>query len=96
MEAEGKRVFFSGDLQAPPIEDVAIASLESALDLAILELAHFMADEKYLPVLQGKTNIKQICINHYSEKRHESGYKLRRLLPEIPVVFAYDGMEFNL
>lgn len=96
VEAEGKRVFFSGDLHTPPVEDVALASLEGDIDLAIMELAHFEADEKYIPVFQDKTNVKQICINHFSEFRHESGYKFKRLLPGIPVVFAYDGTEFNL
>ena len=46
VEAESKRVFFSGDLRRPlyldsPTEDIAVEEFDKGLDLAILELAHF-------------------------------------------------------
>jgi len=94
LEAEGKRIFFSGDVKAPPTQDLPLQEFDKGLDLAIMECAHFWADEKYLPVFKGRDNIKKICINHFSEFRQASMYRFREQLPEIPVEFAYDGMEY--
>ena len=101
VEAEGKRVFFSGDLRNPlnldsPTEDIAVEEFDKGLDLAILELAHFMATDKYLPLLKDKSNIKKVCINHYSELRLPSAFDLKKALPEQEIVFASDGLEFTL
>lgn len=101
LEAEGKRVYFSGDLsflgeptdEAP---DVPLDEFEKGFDLAILELAHFSAVDKYYTLLKNKNNIKTICINHYSKFRIASGYELCNLLPEQKIIFATDGLEIEL
>ena len=101
LEAEGKRVFFSGDLRNPvnmenPIEDIPIEEFDKGLDLAILELAHFWAPDKYFPLLKERTNIKTVCINHYSDLRLPTAFELKKMLPDQNIVFAYDGLEFTL
>lgn len=101
VEAESKRVFFSGDLRSPlyldsPTEDIAVEEFDKGLDLAVLELAHFMATEKYLPLLEGRSNVKRVCINHYFDPRIPSAFELKKALPDQEIVFAYDGLEFTL
>ena len=105
LEAEGKRVYFSGDVASPAapalngdaLGDLPLAEFDRGFDLAILELAHFWAPDKYYPLLKDRDNIKQVCINHYSTYiRQFSAYDLMKLLPEQKIVFANDGMEFNI
>lgn len=101
LEAEGKRVYFSGDLRAldnstDEIPDVPVEEFEKGFDLAILELAHFSAVDKYYSLLKDKNNINTICINHYSKFKIATGYELCKLLPEQQIVFATDGLEFEL
>ncbi len=101
LEAEGKRVYFSGDLRvinSPTSEEVDIPAEEfdKGLDLAILELAHFSAVDKYYALLKDRNNIETVCFNHYSKFRVASGYKLCELLPEQKFIFATDGLEFEL
>ena len=93
VESEGKRVLFSGDLCTTegPSADFPVSVLEKPLDLAICEAAHFKATE-YLPLFKGNENLKQLCFNHYSDRFLESVIEMTRLLPEIPVSRANDGM----
>lgn len=101
LEADGKRVYFSGDLRGAdefinePM-DVPVDEFDKGFDLAILELAHFSAVDKYYPLLKGRKNIKTVCINHYSKFKIDTGYELCKLLPEQEIVFATDGREFEL
>ena len=47
--------------------------------------------------VKDRDNIKQVCINHYSTYiRQHSAYDLMKMLPEQKIVFANDGLEFNL
>lgn len=101
VEAEGKRIFFSGDLRSPlyldsPTEDIAVEEFDKGLDLAVLELAHFMATDKYLPLLKDRHNVKKVCINHYYEPRLASALELKKALPDQEITFASDGLEFTL
>ncbi len=101
LEAEGKRVFFSGDLKIltkPTDEapDLPLEEFDKGFDLAILELAHFAAQDKYYSLLKDRDNIKTICINHYSKFRVGSAYTLMELLPDQNIVMAADGLEFEL
>lgn len=101
LEAEGKRVYFSGDLGSPaimenPIADMPLEEFDKGFDLAILELAHFSAPGKYLPLLKDRSNIKKVCITHYSNRWLPTAFELIKLLPEQEIVLAYDGLEFNL
>ncbi len=96
VEAEGKRVLFSGDLcHKGPKEDFPLSVLEAPLDLAICEAAHFKATE-YLPLFEGNENLKMLCFNHYSDRFLESVIEMTRLLPNIPVTRATDDMIITL
>jgi ribonuclease BN (tRNA processing enzyme) len=96
LEAEGKRVLFSGDLSVHgPQEDFPVSVLNKPLDLAICEAAHFKATD-YLPFFENNNNLKQLCFNHYSDRFLESVIEMTRLLPDIPVYRATDDMEITL
>ena len=96
LEAEGKRVLFSGDLSHEgPSVDFPVSVLEKPLALAICESAHFDATE-YLPIFEGCENLGSVCINHYSERHMISMIELKRSLTAIPVTFATDGMEIRI
>lgn len=101
LEAEGKRVYFSGDLGSPaimenPIADMPLEEFDKGFDLAILELAHFSAPGKYYPLLKDRSNIKKICITHYSNRWLPTAFELSKMLPEQEIVLACDGLECNL
>jgi len=64
VEAEGKRVLFTGDLCNPGF-DFPTPVLEKPLDLVICESAHFNATD-YLPVFENH-DIRKVCVNHYSD-----------------------------
>ena len=101
LEAEGKRVFFSGDLKilrGPSDEetDIAVEEIDKGLDLAVFELAHFSAVDKYYDLLKDRDCIKKILINHYSRFMVGSGYELIKLLPNHNIDFATDGLEIEL
>ncbi|MBP3592163.1 MAG: ribonuclease Z [Clostridia bacterium] len=96
LEAEGKRVLFSGDLSHNgPADDFPVSVLEKPLDLAICEAAHFDATD-YLPILKGNQNLKRLCFNHYSERHMCSVIEAKNQLSDIPVLIATDGMEIRL
>jgi len=101
LEAEGKRVYFSGDLAHPsklnnPTQDMPVEEFDKGLDLAVLEFAHFNAPDKYYELLKDRKNIKKVCLNHYATERMASGFELIKMLPEQKIVFATDGLEFDL
>ena len=92
VEAEGKRVLFSGDLSKTPSNDFPHAVLGLPLDLAVLESAHFTPKE-YINILSGK-DVKKVCFNHYSRRWIEDvGYTVKALEPT--VILATDGLEFS-
>ena len=96
LEAESKRVFFSGDLsQNGPTEDLAISVFEKTVDLAVCEAAHFEATD-YVALFKGQKKPKLLCFNHYSERRLPSVLAVPALLPDIKVIRASDGLEINL
>ncbi len=89
LEAEGKRVFFSGDFSREPDQEFHYEILEEQLDLAVCELGHFKA-EKYGIIFAEKPP-KKLIINHISKKNMASAYDFR-LVSEFPTVLAHDGM----
>ena len=96
IEAEGKRVLFSGDLShRGPTDDFPVSVLEKPLDLAICEAAHFKATD-YMPLFEGNENLKALCFNHYSDRFLESVIEMTRLLPDISVTRAADDMIISL
>lgn len=95
VEAEGKRVLFSGDLcHKGPQEDFPLSVFEKPLDLAICEVAHFPAT-KYLPLFENQPNLKKVCFNHYSHHFQETIYEAMRSLP-MPSSMVSDGTEIVL
>lgn len=96
VEAEGKRVLFSGDLSGHgPQTDFPVSVLEAPLDLAICESAHFPATA-YLPIFEGQTSLKQLCFNHYSDRFLASVLQMTDALPGVKVFRAMDGTEIVL
>jgi hypothetical protein len=95
VEAEGKRVLFSGDLcHKGPAEDFPVSVFDKPLDLAICEVAHFPAT-KYLPLFENQPNLKKLCFNHYSHTFQATIYDVMKTL-EIPVFMVSDGTEIAL
>lgn len=96
LEAEGKRILFSGDLSHHPAEDFPYAALLSPLDLAIVESAHFAATE-YIPILGESDCVRRLCFNHYSSRFLASVLEAKAILSEkFEVLLATDGMELQL
>jgi len=91
LEADGRRVLFTGDLKGPAV-DFPMSALSEPLDLAICESAHFAATD-YVPLFRDNSNLKRLCLTHYSEKYLASVVQTVELLPEIEVFRAQDGME---
>ena len=96
VEAEGKRILFSGDLSHHPERDFPRAALLLPVDLAVCESAHFAATE-YLPILGGNKNLKRLCFNHYSPRFLLSVLEAKAALSEeMEVLLATDGAELTL
>lgn len=92
LEAEGRRVLFTGDLKNPEI-DFPVAALNERVDLVIAEAAHF-SPLKYLPVIY-QYEIDRMIINHYQPKMVPDVWKLMDRVT-IPVELAMDQMEVTL
>ena len=94
IEAEGKRIFFSGDLWPDGhAADFATEVLEQPLDLAVCEGGHFKATY-YLPIFKDCANLKRLCINHYTEYFLADTIELVDALKDsIPVCRVQDGTE---
>ena len=96
LEAEGKRVLFSGDLcHKGPQEDFPVSVFDEQLDLAVCESAHFAATA-YLPLFENVTNLKRLCFNHYSSRFLPSVLEMMTALPGVEVMRAEDGTEITL
>lgn len=96
LEAEGKRVLFSGDLSTRgPAVDFPITVLDAPLDLAVCECAHFTATD-YLPLFEGKKTLRALCFNHYSDRHLASVLSIPARLPNVRVFRAFDGSEIVL
>ncbi len=93
LEAEGKRVFFSGDFSREPEKEFPYEILEQPLDVAICELGHFPA-EKY-GIIFAEKKPKHLYIAHISSRF------LKTIPPfaesaDFPVTGAYDGLEVEI
>ena len=92
VEAEGKRVLFTGDLKGPQI-DFPLAALKDPVDLVIAEAAHFSPVE-YLPIMK-EQEIGRWIINHYQPRKVPEVWTLKQQA-QIPVDMAMDQMEVYL
>lgn len=95
MEAEGKRVFFSGDLYCDPCKDFHTEVLAAPLALAVCEGAHFNV-ASYLPIFADAAPIQTLCINHYLTGNLTALPEVQAALPATHVLCATDGMELKL
>lgn len=93
LEAEGKRVFFSGDFNRRPEEEFHYELLTPQLDLAVCELGHFPA-QRY-GIIFAENPPKKLCINHISQKWIASAYEFKANAP-FPTVLASDGMVIDV
>lgn len=94
LEAEGKRIIFTGDLQNPKV-DFPSAAFEDENNLIVVESAHFSPFITEEVLKNAKT--KRVIHNHicpfnwdgelFEFARHEHPYEYRR---------SFDGMEINL
>lgn len=96
VEAEGKRVLFSGDLCCDgPEKDFPLWVLDEPLDLAICEAAHFPAT-RYVPLLEErKENLGAVCITHYVPRHISSALEMAKAL-DVKFTLAYDDREIVL
>ena len=94
IEAEGKRLLFTGDLRHPSADFPQIA-FETELDLIVCELAHFSPDD-CIPVFD-KTKAKKILHSHINENRWMAAFYRRQSEPH-PYGYgaAFDGLELEL
>lgn len=94
VESEGKRLLFSGDMKGPE-EDFSRFLKTGHFDLAVGECAHFDA-MMYESILK-ENPPSRFVINHFSSRRAESCYRLRRELgAEVNVTLASDNLEITL
>ena len=93
LEAESKRVFFSGDFNREPEKEFHYEILEDQLDLAVCELGHFPADR--YGIIFEKHPPKKLCINHISKKNFASAYEFLKVAP-FPTLLASDGMVIDV
>ncbi len=94
LEAEGKKVLFTGDLCRPSVDFPEVAFREE-LDLIVCELAHFSPDE--CVEVFDKTKAKRIIHTHIYEKRWGEALA-RQLAAPHPYRYgaAKDGDELNV
>ncbi|MBR0510364.1 MAG: ribonuclease Z [Clostridia bacterium] len=94
VEAEGKRILFTGDLKHPSV-DFPAAAFETELDLIVCELAHFSPDD-CIPVFD-KTKAKRILHTHINDARWAAALSRQENEPH-PYEYgaAFDGLEIEL
>lgn len=93
VEAEGKRVLFSGDLSPEPENDFPFEAAVRC-DLVICENAHFPSE--VLERVLRKCDSKRFVINHYSKSRMAGLYDMLTRIKPLNVTLATDGMEIEL
>ena len=95
VEAEGRRVLFTGDLSGRgPETDFPRQVLEEETDLVICEAAHFPATAYQNIFREGK--VKKICYNHYVPWNLPHIQTMISEMAPIPVMMVLDGMEIVL
>ena len=73
VEAEGKRVVFSGDF-AGDLSDYPKVLTEADNDIAVVEAGHPRLNKPENIAIFKKTRARHILINHYSESRNPQSY----------------------
>jgi len=96
LEAEGKRIIYTGDLSGDFSDFPQMAQRES-FDLCICEMTHF-SPEKALPILK-KSLLQRLIFNHIHDPWHGEGEeRLKQIFAPLPYPFeiAHDGDVFEL
>ena len=94
LEAEGKRIVFTGDL-ARDLSDYPRVALETPVDLVVTEAAHGRLSEPGTVAILAKSRTPRLVISHRNPARNplsEVDALARNLAPAISVVAAHDGM----
>ena len=94
IEAEGKRILFTGDLCHPAVDFPQIA-FETELDLLVCELAHFSPADCVTAF--DKTKAKRVLHTHINDNRWAAALHEQLNKPH-PYVYgaAFDGLELTL
>lgn len=94
MEAENKKILFTGDLCRPSVDFPQIA-FETELDLLVCETAHFSPDV-CIPFLD-KTKAKRVLHTHVNDKRWADALSRQMNKPH-PYAYgvAFDGLEVSV
>ena len=94
IEAEGKRLLFTGDLRHPTADFPQVA-FETELDLIVCELAHFSPAD-CIPVFD-RTKAKRILHSHVNDNRWAAELFRQKNEPH-PYEYgaAFDGLELEL
>lgn len=93
LEAEGKKVVYTGDLMGQTAADFPFEALEGGVDFLIGESAHF-STMKYVELLEGK-DVKHLAITHHFAP-NEHFCEAQKALKPLPMTLVYDGMEFDI
>ncbi|RLI37267.1 hypothetical protein DRO55_01765 [Candidatus Bathyarchaeota archaeon] len=94
LEAEGKRLVYSGDLRS--ISEL-YPLLDDETDLAIVECAHFEPEELFT-ALKGKA-IRRLIVNHIHDRLYGREEEIERLGNEVlncEVRVGLDNMEVRI
>ena len=97
LEAEGKRVVFTGDLLRD-LSDYPRVATETPVDLVVTEAAHVRLDDPDTPEILGKSRTPVLVISHRAPGRNpiESVEKLAARIAPIKVIAAFDGMTLEV
>ncbi len=93
LEAEGKRVLYTGDLMGITAEDFPMEPVNEGLDFLIGESAHF-STMKYVDFLKDKP-VKRVAITHHFAM-NEHFWDAQQALKPLPMSLIFDGMEFDI
>ena len=97
LEAEGKRVVFTGDLLRD-LSDYPRVATETPVDLVVTEAAHVRLDDPDTPEILGKSRTPVLVVSHRAPGRNpiESVEKLAARIAPIKVIAAFDGMTLEV
>lgn len=95
VEAEGRRVFFSGDFNVRDVDAFTAALSEGKTpDLLVLEAAH--PDPIMLRPMIVAIGARRVVFNHVAPYREESLAKLIAELPDVEIKVSADGTEIEV
>lgn len=93
IEAEGKRLLFTGDLSPNPADDFPFDAAHDC-EVIVCECAHF--DPDVLDGIFARCETKSIVINHYAPLWMRGIYELEKRLAPTPFILATDNTELEI